>query len=156
MSLVDRTVDAMMRVRERLEMERFKLRKRPEWKREAEAARPGREDLYPERDLWNIRNGEYPSHTPEFFYSFTFRCIKCGNEFYPLREDDLLTCHHCETTYLYEDVAPPPEEREYPEVVRAKCWRCGEISDNVGGIDQYFEPWFDCPHCRFSWEQDPW
>lgn len=102
----------------------------PEWQREEDSST------------------NYPTYDWEFVHSITWRCSTCENEIYWMDSDDRLTCHYCDTRYSLE-------EDEFPELLRAKCWNCGNISDNVGGF-RLENIVFDCPHCDFEWKSSPY
>ena len=87
-----------------------------------------------------------PSFDPAFFSNLTWRCTNCGNEFWD--QDNGVVCHYCEANYTLS-------KDDFPELLRAKCWNCGEISTEVGGYRSE-NIRFDCPNCYFEWESDPY
>jgi len=89
-------------------------------------------------------SSRYPIYDGHFWRSITWECEHCGTEIYWLDEDSYLTCHTCGHEYtLHED--------DFPEPLRAKCWRCDKISDEVGGF-RHENVVFRCPHCSFQWK----
>lgn len=93
-------------------------------------------------------HNEYPIHDGDFFQSITWECTTCGQEIYWLERDDQLTCHNCSTTFMLS-------EDNFPILLRAKCWNCGTISDDIGGF-RMENIRFDRPKCEFSWKSSPW
>lgn len=91
---------------------------------------------------------DYPSYDRDFVHNLTWRCTNCGQEIYWQEEDQHLTCHGCDTEYHLT-------RKDTPELLRAKCWNCGEISTTVGGF-RAENIRFDCPNCEFEWESSPW
>lgn len=91
---------------------------------------------------------DYPSYDPAFIHNLTWECTNCGQTIYWQEGDSTLICHKCNTSYsLTRD--------EFPELLRAKCWNCGKVSESVGGF-RAENIRFDCPHCEFEWESDPY
>jgi len=99
-----------------------------------------------EREKERQKREEMPSFDPAFFSNLTWRCTNCGNEFWD--QDNGVVCHYCEANYTLS-------KDDFPELLRAKCWNCGEISTEVGGYRSE-NIRFDCPNCYFEWESDPY
>lgn len=91
---------------------------------------------------------DYPTYDWNFMENITWRCINCENEIYWQDGDSQLTCHYCDTVY---DLSP----EDIPQPLRAKCWECGNVSDNVSG-SRAENLSFDCPNCAFVWKSDPY
>lgn len=98
----------------------------------------------PDSSLSKSDRRKYPIYDGDFIHSITWRCVTCNQEIYWMKKDSEFTCHNCNSRYsLRED--------EFPELPRAKCWNCGEISDSLGGF-RLENIRFDCPHCEFEWK----
>lgn len=89
---------------------------------------------------------EYPINDEDFVHNLTGRCGTCDEEFYWFENDHHLTCHRCDTEYSLS-------AEDFPDLLRAKCWNCGRVSEEVTGF-RAENINFDCPYCEFVWESD--
>ena len=96
----------------------------------------------------NKKSKSYPVYHHDFFYNITWKCRNCENEIYWMENDDCLTCHICNTKYSVM-------ENDFPELLRAKCWNCGEISDKIRG-ERSMNFSYNCPNCDFWWKSHQW
>jgi len=94
------------------------------------------------------RKNKYPTYDQDFIHNITWMCRNCENEIYWMEEDDQFVCHICNTEYSIMD-------NEFPELLRAKCWNCGEISDNIRG-KRWKNFTYNCPNCEFRWKSHKW
>jgi len=102
-----------------------------------------------------------------FTAPFTFGCANCGIEIYRFDTDPALICHNCGAQYgghpkdqsckgkFYQPKIGGVEFLSFPEPLRAKCFRCGTISDDIHGY-RWENIDFKCSKCGWEWESSPW